>query len=89
LESQRCVWLADAYRLRARASKHEGAVGAYGLLLLCTSVTPPSIASHRIAHLKMTMVHIHGAAHIHPESKLVRYAMDDCGQRDVSTVIGR
>jgi hypothetical protein len=26
------------------------------------------IASHRIARLKMTMIQIHGAAHIHPEA---------------------
>jgi hypothetical protein len=70
-----------------RASTRAWALWA--LTACFSSVTPPSIASHRIAHLKMTMIQIHGAAHIHPESKLVRYAIDDCGQRDVSTVIGR
>jgi hypothetical protein len=51
--------------------------------------SPLCVCHSTIAHLKMTMIQIHGAAHIHPESKLVRYAIDDCGQRDVSTVIGR
>jgi hypothetical protein len=36
-------------------------------LCVCHS-TIHCVASHRIAHLKMTMIQIHGAAHIHPEA---------------------